>query len=331
MFLCFWGSGLSQQPAKYAGEFLDIGVGARAQALGAAFSAVANDGTAIYWNPAGLGQIAYPHIALMHAERFAGEINYDFAGAVFPYRSQTTFGLGVIRMGIDGIPDTRNALIDSIQANGKIDEGERLNTDRVTYFSDTDYAVYFSFAHRNDQRTYLGANIKFIWRSIGQNTAWGMGFDIGVLHRRTENFAVGLTVTDVTSTLIAWDTGRKELISPRVKLGSVYYYKVRNLPLTVMPLIEADIRFEGRKFASQYHIGRTSLDMHYGAEMQYGNHASARIGYDYINRFTTGAGVQWSNISVDYAFTSFDDFGQLGNSHRVSLAFDIPSEKYSRN
>ncbi|MCH8285826.1 hypothetical protein IIB79_04770, partial [candidate division KSB1 bacterium] len=41
-----------QSIAKYAGEFLSIGVGARAQALGGAFAAIADDGTAFYWNPA---------------------------------------------------------------------------------------------------------------------------------------------------------------------------------------------------------------------------------------------------------------------------------------
>ncbi|MFC1733097.1 UPF0164 family protein, partial [candidate division KSB1 bacterium] len=151
--------------AKYAGEFLAIGVGARPQALGSAFVAIADDATAAYWNPAGLAQLDYPQVSLMHAEQFAGEVNYDFVGAVIPYKSNTSFGLSLIRLGIEGIPDTRNALIDTVQKNGKIDEGERLSLDRITYFTNSDYALYVSVSQQKRERLFFGGNVKFIVRN----------------------------------------------------------------------------------------------------------------------------------------------------------------------
>ena len=39
---------------KYAGEFLALGVGARALGMGGAFVSLADDATAAYWNPAGI-------------------------------------------------------------------------------------------------------------------------------------------------------------------------------------------------------------------------------------------------------------------------------------
>ncbi len=56
--------------AKYAGEFMAIGVGGRALGMGGAFTAVANDITAGYYNPAGLANLNYPQVSLMHAEQF---------------------------------------------------------------------------------------------------------------------------------------------------------------------------------------------------------------------------------------------------------------------
>ena len=44
---------------KYAGEFLKAPVGPRAIGMGAAFTAVADDATAPYWNPAGMVYITY--------------------------------------------------------------------------------------------------------------------------------------------------------------------------------------------------------------------------------------------------------------------------------
>ena len=58
---------------KYSNEFLNIGAGARGLAMGSAQVASANDGTAAYWNPAGLVFVKdQPQVNLMHAEYFAG-------------------------------------------------------------------------------------------------------------------------------------------------------------------------------------------------------------------------------------------------------------------
>ena len=44
----------AQDAPKYSNEFLAVGVGARALGMGNAFTAVTNDVTSGYWNPAGL-------------------------------------------------------------------------------------------------------------------------------------------------------------------------------------------------------------------------------------------------------------------------------------
>ena len=49
-----------------AGQFLKLGVGSRAMALGGAFTAIANDASALYWNPSGLSRIKGSQILLKH-------------------------------------------------------------------------------------------------------------------------------------------------------------------------------------------------------------------------------------------------------------------------
>jgi len=77
--------------------------------MGGAYVAIANDVTAGYYNPAGLAQINYPEIALMHDARYGNLVNYDYAGFAIPFDKDMSFGLSIMRLGIDGIPDTRNA------------------------------------------------------------------------------------------------------------------------------------------------------------------------------------------------------------------------------
>lgn len=70
--------------AKYAGEFMALGVGGRALGMGGAFVAVANDVTSGYYNPAGLANLNYPQIALMHSEQFGNLVNYDYGAVTMP-------------------------------------------------------------------------------------------------------------------------------------------------------------------------------------------------------------------------------------------------------
>src|SRR5512141_108181 len=69
---------------KYAGEFLKLGVGARALGMGGAFVGLSDDATAGYWNPAGLGFLQTHTFLPSHAEEFGQALNYDFAAYVHP-------------------------------------------------------------------------------------------------------------------------------------------------------------------------------------------------------------------------------------------------------
>ena len=84
---------------KFAGEFLAIGVGGRALGMGGAFTALANDVTAGYYNPAGLIHLNYPQISIMHDARFGNLVNYDYAAGAIPYGKDMTFGLSIRRLG----------------------------------------------------------------------------------------------------------------------------------------------------------------------------------------------------------------------------------------
>src|ERR1700750_3256197 len=80
---------------KYSNEFLNIGAGARGLAMGSSQVASVQDGTAGYWNPAGLAGVKdHPNVNLMHAEYFAGIGKYDFASVALPLSgNKSTLGI----------------------------------------------------------------------------------------------------------------------------------------------------------------------------------------------------------------------------------------------
>ncbi len=316
---------------KYAGEFLAIGVGGRALAMGSAQVAIVNDVTAGYWNPAGLARINYPQVALMHEEHFGSLANYNYGAVAIPYGKDMSFGISLIRSSIDGIPDTRNALYDA-NGDGILDiHTDRLDYTKITEFSNTDWAFYLTFAKRHSDNFYWGANVKLIKRNIAEYSAMGIGFDVGAFYNPIENLFLGANVQDVTTTIVAWSTGRNELITPTAKVGVAY--SVKFLGGTIMPAIDFDLRFENRQTASTFNVGPVSFDLHGGFEYNFKNVFAVRAGYNDVKQFTVGAGVFLPKLQIDYSFARFSqsEVERLPDTHRISLILTLEEPKFLRD
>ncbi|MCX7610041.1 MAG: PorV/PorQ family protein [Ignavibacterium sp.] len=317
--------------AKYAGEFMSLGVGGRAIGMGGAFVGIANDVTAGYYNPAGLANLNYPQIALMHAEQFGSLVNYDYGAVAIPFDTDMSFGISAFRIGVDGIHDTRKALYDA-NGDGIIDiRNDRLDYSKITEFSNQDWAFYLTFAKRFSDDFFWGVNAKIIRRNIAEYNATGVGFDIGAFYSPIRNLYLGANLQDATTTLIAWSTGRNELVSPTLKIGASYVIS-EFLGGYVMPALDFDVRFENRRFASQFNIGPVSFDMHAGLEYSFRNLIYVRGGYNDVKQFTVGAGVKLPKLNIDYSFARFSqsEIERLPDSHRISVMLTLEEPRFLR-
>lgn len=319
--------------AKYAGEFMAIGVGARALGMGSAQVAIVNDVTAGYWNPAGLAKMNYPQVALMHDEQFGGLVNYNYGSIAIPYGKDMSFGISAIRLSVDGIPDTRNALIDARTGEVIFDinnPNARIDPDKITEFSNTDWAFYGTFSKKQSDNFYWGANVKVISRTIAEYSALGIGFDVGALYEPTDNLYLGANLMDITTTLVAWDGGRNELISPTAKLGVAYGFEF--LGGRFLPALDLDLRFENRQFASTFNVGPVSFDVRAGMEYSFRNLFMIRAGYTDVKQFTAGAGVKLPKLSIDYSYAQFSDssWGEYAVTHRISIMLTLEEPKFIR-
>lgn len=332
----------AQEIAKYGGEFMTIGIGGRALGVGSAYAALANDVTAGYWNPAGLARIEYPQIAISHDERYGNLINYDYAAFAFPSGANTinletqekefnaeSFAISIIRLGVDGIPDTRKAWADS-NGNKLFDDGANLRPDynAITFFNASDLVAYFTYAKQSSEDFFYGANVKLIRRNIGEFHGTGIGFDIGAQYLATDQLTLGANLQDATTTFVSWNTGTNELITPTLKLGAAYYFELFEGKLT--PAFGTDVRFENRRFSAVANLGPVSFDPQVGIEFDYKKIVAVRAGYNDIGNLTLGAGIHLRKLDIDYSFAKFDAADQLGNTHRISLRLTLEEEKYRR-
>jgi hypothetical protein len=337
--------------AKYAGEFMYVGAGARALGMGGAFCAVADDATAAYWNPAGLARISGRQVQLMHSERFGGLIRYDYlayavkhgesALAASLFRTDAgdvanttnlewydTGADGVFGVDGQGVPgDSGNDDFDAesnpegTEGNGQWDPGEELIYDegRITWGSAVDYALYLTWARPVAERLSAGVSAKIIQRSLLDHSAFGVGIDAGVQWRPSDRFSAGVNIQDTFGTHVFWDTGSSESVLPTVKIGLGTSWYIGRFSTMVTFAADGDFRFEGRRYSSQFHTGDVSLDTHVGADLLVRDRVGIRFGSSEGN-LTAGLGLKLGlfghPVSLDYAFLGHEE---LDDTHRFSL------------
>ncbi|MCD4776908.1 MAG: UPF0164 family protein [Candidatus Aegiribacteria sp.] len=337
--------------AKYAGEFLSIGAGARGLGMGGAFCAVVDDASAGYWNPAGLYLIDGQEAQFMHSERFGGIVRYDYLGYG---RSDGLTGLGASLFrtdvgdiantnnlqyydtgsdgvfGVDGAGEPGDAGNDDYdsttnpngtEGNGEWDPGEEIIYDegRITYGNGVDWALYLSWSRSLNSVFSVGASAKVIQRGLMDNSAFGLGLDIGARYQPSEAFSVGLNLQDISGTHLFWNTGINESILPTVKLGLALRWPLRKFATVATIAADGDFRFEGREYSAQYNFSGISLDTHLGVEFLIKDLVALRIG-SAEGSMTAGMGLQFGlmnhPVGLDYAYLSHQD---LDATHRMSL------------
>ena len=330
---------------KYAGEFMAVGGGARALGMGGAFVAVAGDASTVYWNPAGISGIEGRQALAMHSERFGDLVNYNFGAYMqpagfMPEEREAAFGFALIHLGVSDLiltnqlnwfdasenrirgpqdaddfdPGDQDYLVDG--GNNRFDAFSALPTD-----SDNSFALFSSFAVKTGVGR-VGGTLKVIYNdAIAGESATGIGLDLGFLRRDlfVPHLDVGVKLQDATGTYISWSTGTNEFIVPRAKLGLAYEIFSSGLNGSVLLAAELETFFENRRSASDFWVGRTSADVHVGAELKFQEKVMVRGGL-YSGNPTTGAGLRLGFIGFDYAYLHHDDFDA---THRVSVLADF--------
>ncbi|MEO8861683.1 MAG: PorV/PorQ family protein [Ginsengibacter sp.] len=342
---------------KYSNEFLNIGAGARGLGMGASVTASASDGTAGYWNPAGLtGVQDHSSVNLMHASYFDNIGKYDYGSFVVPISdNKRTIGFSILRFAVDDIPNT----LFLVEPDGSINYGN------ITTFSSADYAFLFSFAQKikddDDLKMSFGANSKIIYRKVGHfATAWGFGFDAGFKMEKNR-WTFGIVAKDITTTFNAWSFSftekekevlyltkndipvkSTELTAPRITVGNSYNFKLGE---TVNLLAEADLDFTFDGKRNTVISGNTiSIDPHMGLELSIKDAFFIRAGvYNFqkaladgdttnqkkvwIYQPSLGAGFKIKNVSIDYAFSNLANQSNPLYTHIFSLRFDLAKKE----
>lgn len=147
-----------------AAAFLGIDVGPRATAMGSAYVSVANDPTAMYWNPAGISGMEKFNATFSNT-RWIADLSFNFAGLVFPIEGIGSFGLNATFLTMDEMERTT---IEHPEGTGEM-------------FDAGSYAFGLSFARDLTDQFAIGFNIKYINERLYNVSAEGFAVDVGTM------------------------------------------------------------------------------------------------------------------------------------------------------
>ena len=310
---------------RYAGEFLRIGAGARALGMGSAFAGLADDGTASFWNPAGLATLPNRQINAMHAEQFGSIVQYDYVSYAMPMggagRPRQGLAVSLLRLGVSDIPDTRGLQILDQNGNGVFDYPEdRLLVDesRFVFDSDNDVALLLSYAREVRRGLSFGGSFKVVRQWLGDSLrSNGFGADVGALWIGPRGWSAGAILRDATTTQILWNTGTSEFVAPSLRIGGAKSRAFKGKRHVVTAALDIQVGFSDERLSSQAHLGAVTFEFHPGVEYWLDRKVALRAGMEARN-FAAGAGLRLGKFGVDYAYLDHSD---LDSSHRVSGSY----------
>lgn len=303
-------------------QFLKIGVGARAVGMGSAYTAIANDASSVFWNPAGLGLVEHRQGFYSYTNWIA-DTQHNAAAIAFPVERIGVFAVSFIFFSVGDLQETT--------------EFDPQGTGRT--FSPSDVAVAVSYGRKLTDKFSFGATGKLIRSSLDIEfttrsgakvdlTSSGTAMDVGVLYRTGfRSMRIGIALTN---------------------FGTEPEFKGKNQPSRFDPLKESSAYAlpQSLQFGAAMDFFETSPHkitvtgdistpsdfnerIHYGAEYSYRNTLHVRTGIVTNNK--QGAGDTTSKLSVGFGLSprigdreimldaAYTDFDTFENVYRFSI------------
>jgi len=289
-------------------QFLKVGVGARAAAMGGAFAAVADEASALYWNPAGVTQSMGPQVFVSYTD-WPVELTHRFAGIVYPM-GINTIGISFTQLTCPDTPVTTELMPDGTGETWRYG----------------DIAAALTFARAMTDKFSFGLTVRYVEEILDLLSMRTVTVDLGTYYRTgwgSSRFAVVLSN-------FGWDSspsGEYEG-SDGLTLDSFESFS----PPTEFRLAFANefVNRPGQRLTGVLqlnHPNDNAENLGLGLEYAWNERVFLRGGTKLnsdAESYAVGGGailpLGGGRAHVDYAYSAM---GFLGSAHRISMGIDF--------
>lgn len=309
-----------------AAPFLGIGAGPTAIGMGGAFTAVANDPSALYWNPSGISRTGKTEIMMEHTSYLLGT-SYNFFAGVVALDDNNAIGISVTDLDYGS---ERVTTVENPDGTGE-------------QWSAVDLAIGLSYSRNLTDRFSIGGTAKMIRQSIWKETAIGWALDAGLLYITPFNdLKIGMEManfgTDMKMTgedLYITHDPNKSVAGDNPNIPAEYYTSSYPLPLLFRIGLSMDVIKSEDNIVTvavdALHPNDNAESVNVGAQYVWNKMVYARVGYKSIGipnsqeGLTFGFGLAYEltytlRFKLDYAYESF---GLLKNIQKFALSLSF--------
>lgn len=282
---------LIAEDAENAFPSLRMGVHARSLGMGGAFVGIADDASAIYWNPAGLANINNLSVSTMYSAGMEFDRSYNFFGAGYNMKKFGVIGVGFINAGLTDI---------QFYDNDGAEDGSGDFSDNILYLG---YAYKFKYFSAGFNAKMLFVNV------VDDYKENGFGMDFGIYSEPVRGFSVGLTAADLFTKVGDYNAPH------RLSLGIAF----RPTSDLVFDIDAVKVKDEDSYF---------NYGAEYGVDVMGDEYHDFlfRMGMNDGN-VTLGFGVNYKFVEFNYAYFAKDNSEIMGDEHKISLDFVLGKTK----
>jgi len=348
----------SGQVGITAVPFLQIEPDSRAAGMGNTGVAVADNASAVFWNPAGLGYQRGSQISITHSQwlpEFNANLFYDYLVGKHYVENIGTFGGHITFLNLGTQTRTNEA------------------GDRQGRFNSYELAAGLSYGRQLSTNWSIGTGIRFIYSSLASGQAVGsqdidpgagFGVDLSTLYKsdsfnflgNSSTMNVGLNIANIGPGLRYTDNAERDPLPTTMRLGWAFTTALDQNGINTLTFAtditkilarvdengEADGAVESL-FSSfgklERETGQGTVSLNFfeqlmignGIEYWYNNLFALRGGYYFEDPnngdrefVTLGAGLRYKQFGVDFSYIyTIEEDHPLANTTRFSLLMDF--------
>lgn len=290
--------GKSKEDAGQAGTFLSYAASARSLGMGRAYTGVADDAAASYWNASGLAQLTRKDVVTLYSSLQEGA-DFGFFSYAQPSLDYGTFGVSFVNL-----------------RSGGYERREAISGNAIGSYEISESAFLFSHGIRTSGKLSVGSTLKVIRQEVDTQSAMGYGIDLGAMYPLHSKIKLGLAMSN--------------LLAPQLKLQSEEEQYPRELRAGLQFLPSSKWMVSTDFVKSE----NSALKLNLGTEFSLSSLVALRAGLT-DTEITAGLGFALGDWNLDYALGQYlkaDGAAEkLGSSHRFGLHFKFGTDVMETN